>query len=183
MRKILVTPATFKPLEVEAVKVRPELRIASATDNIVVADMIQSAIEAYEEYTNGVLCRSTWDLYLDRFPRGREFETPGPLASITSITYLDSSGASQTLATSVYTVDITIPFVGRIALKSGECWPGTYSEPNAVIIRAAIGYANAAAIPQKIKDGLLAKIQELYYGIDMSAKYLNDWRNHRIIPV
>jgi uncharacterized phiE125 gp8 family phage protein len=182
MKKVLVTAATFKPLEVEAVKVRPELRIAAATDNLVVADLIQSAIEAYEEFTNNVLCLSTWDLYFDEFPD--EIETPGPLSSITSVKYLDTSGAEATLATTVYKASTSNnPLFGLITLKYGQSWPSAYSEADAVYARAVLGYANAAAIPQLIKNGLIAKIQELYYGIDMRARYEADWSQYRRQPI
>jgi uncharacterized phiE125 gp8 family phage protein len=182
MRQVLVTAATFKPLEVEAVKVRPELRIAAATDNLVIADMIQSAIEAYEEFTNNILCLSTWDLYFDEFSDG--IETPGPLSSITSVKYLDGSGTEATLATTVYKASTSNnPLFGLISLKYGQSWPSIYSEVDAVYVRAVMGYANAAAIPQRIKDGLLLKIQEIYYGTDLSEAYQNCWKFNRRSPI
>jgi uncharacterized phiE125 gp8 family phage protein len=184
MRKVLVTAATFKPLEVALVKRRPELRLTSSTsadEDLVIADMIESATEAYEEYTNNILCLSTWNLYLDVFPN--EIEVPGPLSSVVSITYLDTDGVLQTLATTVYKVDTTSPLAGRITLKYGEEWESTYPEANAVIVQFIAGYANAGAIPQRIKDGLIAKIQELYYGGDLSVIYKNRWLANRRKPI
>jgi uncharacterized phiE125 gp8 family phage protein len=184
MRTVLITAATFKPLEVEAIKLRPELRIASSTDDLVIADMLQSAIEAYEEFTNNILCRQELDLYLDRFPRHREeIETPAPLASVTSITYLDSAGDSQVLASSTYKVDGKSPIVGRIALSDGESWPHTPHEIDTVTIRLASGFADANSIPRRVKDGLLLKIQEIYYGTDLSEACESCWRKWRRIPI
>ncbi len=185
MRKILVEAATFKPLEVELIKVRPEVRgLVSETDNLLIADFLEAAIEGYQEFTNGILCRSTWDLYLDRFPRHHgEISTPAPLASVTSITYLDASGASQTLAEPVYSVDISDPLSGRIALTYGQCWPSACCQANAVTVRFLAGYANAAAIPHRIKDGLIAYIQEMLTGADLGAVYHERWSAFRRIPV
>jgi len=168
-------------MEVEAIKIRPEMHVAGTASDLIIADHLQSAIEAYEEYTDNILCRSTLDLYLDEFPD--EIETPGPLYDVTSISYLDSSGATQTLAETVYVFDGSIALAGRIAPKNGQSWPSTLQQINAVTIRAEIGYANAASVPQRIKDGLLAKVQEIYYGTDLEAIYEACWRSYRRICV
>jgi hypothetical protein len=41
----MVAPAAFKPLEVALIKTRPELRIDAADDDLVLADLIQGAME------------------------------------------------------------------------------------------------------------------------------------------
>ncbi len=198
MRRVLVTPAGFEPLDLEMVKARPELRIAGPTDDAVIADMIRSAVEAYEEYTGNVLCLSTWDLYLDGFPGHHHhhphdaIETPAPLAQIsgdsppvdvTSIAYLDGSGSSRMLPSSHYKLDMSSEVVGRIVLRHGQSWPHALHEANSVVVRFAVGYADADSIPRRIKDGLLLKIQELYYGGDLSASYQACWNKYRRIPV
>ena len=68
MRTVLVTAATFQPLEVDEIKVRPELRITTDDDDINLKAYIRSAVKSYEDYTGRVLCASTWDLYCDEFP-------------------------------------------------------------------------------------------------------------------
>lgn len=182
MRKVLTTAATFNPLEVDLIKLRPELRIATTTDDPILAGCIRSAIAACENYTNNVLCQSTWTLYFDGFEA--EMETPAPLVSVTSIKYLDSSGVEQTLSTDYYKASTSHnPINGLITLKSGQSWPSTYDEADAVYIECVIGYANPNAIPPDVIDGLVAKVQELYYGVDMSAKYQDCWENYRRIPI
>lgn len=179
MRKVLIVPATFKPFEVAQIKLRPELRVAGSADDLIIADLLQSAVEAYEEYTDQILCLSTWDLYLDAFPDADGIETPAPLSSVTSISYLDSTGASQSLASSVYAVDTTHPLAGRIVLKSSQSWPAVIDQINCVTVRIVAGYANAASISQRIRDGLLAKVQEIYYGTDLASIYEANWRSYR----
>lgn len=191
MRKVLVTAATFMPIDVELAKLRPELRLEGTDDDLLLADFILSAAEAYEEFTNNVLCRSTWDLYLDAFPDSDTIETPGPLCEhtldsppvdATSITYYDESNVLQTLATTVYKVDVTDPLCGRITLKYGQSWPSTYSETNVVIVRFTAGYENSGAIKRSVKDGLMAKVQELYDGVDRAPIYYSLWANSRRVP-
>lgn len=173
MRKVLVTASTFKALEVEEIKLRPELRITTDTDDQILQGFIHSAVEAYQEFTDHILCSSIWDLYLDEFPD--EIELPAPLISVTSITYTDSAGVSQTLGASTYVVDTTSAVKGRVVLAYGEVWPSTYAQINVVRVRFVSGYANAAAIPWRVKDGLILKVQELYDGIDRSGLYEPCW--------
>jgi uncharacterized phiE125 gp8 family phage protein len=179
MRKQLITGALFLPIEIDQVKQRPELRLEGIDDDPVIAEHIISAIGAFEEFSNCILCESTWDLTMDRFLK--EIETPGPLQSVTYIKYLDASGVEQTLPTTVYKVDTSSKLAGRIALRYGQLWEQTYQEINAVTVRIVAGYANPASIPQRIKDGLMLKIQELYYGGDLSEAYAECWRFHRRI--
>lgn len=182
MRKVLTTAATFQPLEVDIIKLRPELRLTTTTDDPVIAGYIRSAIAAYESFTNNVLCQSTWTLYFDEF--SAEMETPAPLVSVTSIKYLDSSGVEQTLSTDVYKPSTSHnPLNGLIALKGGQSWPSTYEEMDAVYIECVIGYENPNAIPPSIIDGLVAKVQELYYGVDMSGRYEDCWSEYQRIPI
>lgn len=174
-------PATFRWAEVEIIKLRPEIHEDGNERDIALADAITGAVEAYEEFTNNILCLSTWDLYLDKFPT--RIDTPGPLSSITSITYLDSAGASQTLATTYYKIDISDPAGGRITLKNGQTWPSTYSEADAVVVRLMAGWADPNSIPERVKQGLVLSIQESLDGIDRSASYEACWRRYRRIPV
>lgn len=183
MRKVLVTASSFRPLEVDLIKDRPELRIAATTDDRTLDDLIVSAVNAYEDYTNNILCSSTWDIYLDCFPI-EDIEVPAPLISVSSVKYLDTSGTQQTLSTDYYkAVTSHNPIAGIISLKYGQSWESTYNEKDAVIIRIVAGYATPDAIPRCVKDGLIAKIQELYYGIDMSGKYHADWDSQRRITI
>lgn len=181
MRITLVTRAAFWPFEREMIKSRPELKITGSDQDRTVDEMIQSAVEAYEEYSQQILRESTWDLYLDSFPR--EIETPAPLISVDSISYLDESGTLQPLSDSVYTVDTSGRLTGRISLKHGQSWPYSLRQANAVVVRILAGYANPDSIPRLIKDGMLLKMQEILYGTDLSLAYEACWATYRRIPI
>ena len=81
-----------------------------------------------------------------------------PLQSVTSIKYLDTAGAEQTLASYTYRVD-AVREPGRIALDYGKYWPSTYPVMNAVTVRFVAGYAT---VPEPIRWALLMLINELY---------------------
>lgn len=84
-----------------------------------------------------------------------------PLASVTSVTYVDGSGTTQTLASNQYQVD-TRRTPGRISPAYGVSWPDTRWQPNAVIVRYVAGYASAAAVPDDLKQVLLLACGMLY---------------------
>lgn len=155
----LVTPPAEEPITLSEAKAYA--RIDFSDDDTLIAGFIVAARQQCETITRRALITQTWDLILGEFPE-REIEIPlPPLQSVTSITYLDDSGVSQTLATSVYKVD-TANLPGRITLKSGQSWPSTYDESAAVTIRFVAGYGNAAAVPDGIKSWLKLRTSTMY---------------------
>jgi uncharacterized phiE125 gp8 family phage protein len=75
-----------------------------------------------------------------------------PVQSVTSITYQDADDATQTLATSVYSLVANHKCGPRIVLKSGQSWPATYSRDDAVTVTFVAGFPSAAAVPHRIKQ-------------------------------
>jgi uncharacterized phiE125 gp8 family phage protein len=114
-----------------------------------ISDLLEAATGDAEALTNRRFVTQTWDFTRDCFPSCSTMEVPfPPLQSVTSITYIDSNGDSQTLSTDVYVVD-TAPEPGEIRLKYNQVWPVTRSDPNAVTVRAVVGYGAASAVPSK----------------------------------
>lgn len=121
--------------------------------------LIASARDAAEQELHRYLITQTWDFYFDEFPKEApyEFILP-PLSSVTSITYVDEDGATQTLAASVYSVDAKSR-PARISLAYDQSWPDTRVQNNAVTIRFIAGYGAAAAVPQRVKMWMLMRIK------------------------
>jgi uncharacterized phiE125 gp8 family phage protein len=62
-----------------------------------------------------------------------------------------------------HTVDASSNEMGRIALAWNRFWPSTRYTINAVTIRFAAGYGDAAEdVPQAIRQGILIEISNLY---------------------
>lgn len=137
---------------------------------------IRSARVAAEGRTRRALITQTLDLYLDGFPLW-ELKLPRPtLQSVTSITYTDTDGASQTLSASTYQVD-TASAPARIAPSYGNVWPTARRQMNAVRIRYVTGYGAAVDVPSGIKSWMLLRIGTLWENrasllIDPSAKIM-----------
>ena len=74
-----------------------------------------------------------------------------PLQSVTSITYVDDAGDTQTLSSSLYQVD-TKSQPGRIIPAYGESWPTVRSNTlNAVTVNFVAGYGDD---PEDVPAGL-----------------------------
>jgi len=120
------------------------------TDDTLIDTFIESAREWCEQYTRRAFITQTWTQIIDwGFPRAIILPHP-PLISVTSITYIDTSGTSQTLAATEYTVDIQ-----RAPGRAYEAWTKTF--PTTRYIRQAVtvtytaGYGAAStAIPAPI---------------------------------
>lgn len=163
----LDTAPTSEPLLLGEAK--HHLRINANDDDAYVKTLITAAREQAEDYTHRALINQTWKLYLGMFP----FNTPGafpdaiivpkpPLSSVTSITYTDTSGVSQTVDASDYDVD-TASEQGRITPAFGEVWPTARDAPNSVVVTFVAGYGSAAtSVPTRIKQGMLIAIGDMY---------------------
>ncbi len=116
--------------------------------------LIASARLTAETRLKRYLITQTIDFYLDGF--SGDIKLP-PFQSVTSITYTDSDGATQTLATDQYVAEMS-----KITLAYGESWPETRQQNNAVKIRLVVGYGNASAVPACIKNWMLIRIKQAY---------------------
>lgn len=147
----------------------------------VVSRKIKAAREWVEGYLNRALVEQTWRYRLDEFPHGhrhspdtladyleaRQIWLPrSPLISITSIEYVDTAGASQTLSASAYVVD-TDGEPPRIAEAYGFEWPTTYPELNSVTVTAVHGNVTGSPLditdcPESIREAIMILAAEMY---------------------
>lgn len=162
MNLVLITPPATEPLTTLEAGLHLRVEPLSEDDPYIDA-LITAARQHVEQHLGRALVTQTWEAVLDEFPEGDEIRlSKGALQSVTSVTYLDSAGAQQTLATSEYQVD-TASVPGRIVLAPSESWPDTDSDRvNAVRVRFVAGYGAASAVPQPIKAAMLLLIGHLY---------------------
>jgi len=152
---VSVAPAV-EPVSLDEAKV--QCRIDSTFDDDEITAMIVAARNQAELKLNRYIITQTIDAYYDRFISC--FELP-PLQTVTSITYLDNNGDSQTLAASQYVVDDkSIP--ARITPAYGVTWPSTYDQTNAVSIKFIAGYGLAADVPEVIKQWIKLQVTQYF---------------------
>lgn len=132
----------------------------NTTDDGLLAMLIAAARAAAEHELGRYLVSQTVDLHLDEFPESNEIRLP-PLQSVSSVTYVDSDGATQTLAADQYAVD-SVSRPARIAPAYGVTWPATRAQAGAVRVRFLAGYGAAAAVPACVKHWMLVQIKAGY---------------------
>lgn len=159
----LVTAPTTDPLDLETVKKQCRMEGLGDEDAFFTSQLIPAVRDHAELATGRALLTQTWDLKLDAFPLEGWIEIPKPpLISVTSVTYVDTGGVTQTFASSNYLVDAPVgPRCrrGRVALASGQAWPTTQSRVNAVTVRFVAGYgASRTALPPLLVAALLMDV-------------------------
>lgn len=143
----LVIPAASEPITLADLKL--QCRVDTTDDDALLTACIAAARAKAENYTETALISQTWEQTLDAFPAAEiELRKP-PVTSITSVTYLDAAGATQTLSSTLYTLD-TATFPGWLLPKFNTPWPDTQGSANCVTMRYVTGYVNAAAVPADI---------------------------------
>ena len=138
------------------------LKVLTNNEDTLITNMITAAREEVENYCNISLVEQTIEESFPCFPVAENYNTlsslwlsVSPLISIDSISYIDTDGNSQTLATTVYDLDDKQK-PGKVTLKHNQTWPSTAKIENAVTITYKAGYGTTAAdVPQAIKQAML----------------------------
>lgn len=152
------TPPTAEPVTLGELKTA--LQVGHSADDAPLTVILGTSRAWVENESRRQLMSATYTLTLDYFPC--EIELPrSPVQSVTSITYLDSNGTSQTLATTVYAVD-TACEPPMVRLKYGQVWPTTYGIENAVTIVFVAGYSTAALVPPETKQAIICFARQQY---------------------
>lgn len=119
--------------------------------------LISGAVRDVERFTRRALVDQTWELTQSRFPCWAICLPRPPLQTITSITYVDSDGTTQTLDPSLYEVSDESPAVLQPAYN--QVWPETRpGTVGAVKITYVAGYGpDSTTVPDEYKN-LIAEL-------------------------
>lgn len=171
LARTLVAAPADEPISTYDVKEQSIIEIVA--DDTIINGHIIAARQHIENITNRALVTQTWDLFLDHFHA--VIEVPKSLLqSVTSITYVDADGSSQTLSSSVYTVD-TDTDPGRIYLAYNQSWPTIRAIRHAITIRFIAGYGDADSVPRDIKLAMLLMVAHYYENREATSPVqLND---------
>ena len=166
----LVTAPAVEPVSLAEAKLH--LRVDIDDENDLIDTLITAAREYVETFTHRALITQTYDLKLDDFPTswsstGRDLEQvsegaiwlcPPPVSSVTSITYVDTNGATQTWSAALYTTDLPAgpkARPGRVLPAFSQWYPVMRSVANAVTVRFVAGYgATGATVPNALKAAM-----------------------------
>jgi uncharacterized phiE125 gp8 family phage protein len=176
----LVTGATDEPIRLDEAKLHVRRTDIEDDDEYFDTFLIPAVRARAEQQTGRQLLTATWDWVLDRFPCDATealIVPKAPLQHVSSISYIDSDGATQTWSSSNYLVDApgavtvatdvykvlgTTVTRGRITPAYGLTWPTTRSQMNAVTIRFLAGYGTASDVPYQLKRAMLLDLGTLF---------------------
>jgi len=164
MPSLTRTVASGTPEPVTVDEFRNHIKSDTDDEDIALLGYLMAARRGMEEEYATALVPQTCVLRLDSFPidcRLGEIELRiAHVTSITSIQYIDTDGATQTLAGANYTADVySTP--ARIRPAYGLSWPATRLDMNAVTVTFVAGYATPADVPFNVKAALLLLAAEL----------------------
>lgn len=166
----LVTQPAQEPITLAQFK--EHARISRDDEDATIKGYIAAARLYAETRQRRQLITATWRLTLDGFPcagvtypygcytYGTEpdqfaIKVPRPpLQSVTSITYVDTDGVTQTLDDDLYRVDAESE-PGRITPAYNQSWPYTRPQTNAVTVTFVAGYgATPATVPATTRQAI-----------------------------
>lgn len=158
----LITGPIEEPVTLVEMKTHLKVPSVLTDDDSYISGLISAARGEAEKFTRRAFLNQTWEQYFDHFPASGILPDRDqvayshdidrwflrllrpPLQSVTSITYIDMNGATQTLDQANYVVDAaTEP--ARISPAFGKFWPPARLIPNAVTVRFLAGYADTTA--------------------------------------
>lgn len=161
----VTTAATSEPVTAEEAKRR--LHITFDDDDPDIDLMIKSARDHAEKYCNVRFASQTVEMKCDGFCDFVRLPE-APANNVTSIAYIDTTGAPQTLPDTVYELR-NDGFEVSIVTKYSQQWPAI--QPGSrITVTAVVGYTDA---PPAVKQAILLFLGDIYENRENAE--LDDW--------
>jgi uncharacterized phiE125 gp8 family phage protein len=179
--------ASTATLPVSVSDMKDYLKVSTTADDTLIEALIKAAARYLENYLGRALLTKTIVEKHDYFPTGTapiELRI-APVASITSVVYLDTDGTtSTTWNTSNYALDNSSSLgKGRLILKQSAFYPSVAQQLAAVTITYQAGYGGVVtAIPEEILTGIKLLTAEFYQNREPRVKQLPTTVEHVVQP-
>jgi uncharacterized phiE125 gp8 family phage protein len=155
----LPTVVTAEPASepVTLAEAKAQCRVDGSSSDTELNIYLKAARIFVEEYTGTKLVSQT------ALMQARSFcdlvDLPAaPIISVTSVKYLDTDGAEQTLASSVYEL-VNTGLEPQIRRKINQVWPSIRCASDAVRVAAVVGYST---VPEPIRAAILLIISSWF---------------------
>lgn len=135
-------------------------RIKTRHDDATLQRFLKGAQRAAEGYLRRKLITQTWTQYFDEFDDPLYLRFP-PLSSVTSVSYLDTDGDTQVLATSVWEA-AEENGIGIVRRKFGQVWAATRGHEDTVWVPFVCGYGDPEDVPEPIKSAIRIHAAHFY---------------------
>jgi uncharacterized phiE125 gp8 family phage protein len=151
MKRVLITAPAIEPISVA--ELRDQSRITGNDEDGHLAALITKARTYVEEKEWRAHITQTWDFYFDSFAPRLCLSKP-PNQSITTVTYVDTNGDTQTVDSGVYELGEE-DGLGFVRLAFNQDWPSDARiHPDTVIARVVCGYGGVSSVPATTKHAI-----------------------------
>ena len=154
----VITPPTEEPITLAEAKAN--LRVVFDDEDADISRMIRAARQMAEERLNRALMPQVLAFGAEGFCGALRVPRP-PLRQLDSITYIDSDGTAQVLPGAGYVVD-GFADPPLISAAYNTPWPSTRAQSSAVVVQYQAGYADAASVPEPIRQWMFLAINAFY---------------------
>jgi len=151
---VTTVAAASEPVDLATAKAH--LRVDADDENAGISALIAAARDYVELYCGIAIVQRTVTIKCDGFADFAALPLV-PLISVSSVSYVDGTGATQTLAGSVYEARAD-GMDASIVLKNGQSWPDV-QDGSRITVTAVVGFAT---IPDAIKHAILLLVGEWY---------------------
>jgi uncharacterized phiE125 gp8 family phage protein len=163
MQLKLITAPSAEPVALSDAKAQCFIDPSDTSRDAVLTGYIAAARQLVENETGLALMPQTWELQLPYFPLPCRNDYYGiirvpklPFQSVVSMTYTDTNGNAQTLTENTdFEVHFDQTSRSCVLPPYNKFWPTTRYYPGSVKFRYVAGYADAASVPQAIKQAIL----------------------------
>lgn len=154
---------------VSLAELKAHLKIDHTADDASLMSLISMGRQAVERDTGQSLITQTWVLRRDDWPCKYIELHHAPVQSVTSITYVDTAGATQTWSSSEYVVDIySKPALVRCGYSYS--WPSIRGDERGIAVTYVAGYGAAGtSVPYELRQAVLLRCQLEYDGWNADA--------------
>lgn len=150
-------------LAVSLSEAKTHLRVSGTSQDDHITLLIQSATERLERDTNRAILSTQWQQAQHTFPSGQDqlVLNMGPATSVSSITYVDDNGDTQTLDSSLY----TFSQARGVVFIEDSSWPSTdlQTKSDKVFINFVCGSPDADCVPRLFKQAILLETGRAYF--------------------
>ena len=179
----LWSDALSVPPAIEPVSTEDARRNCDLDDDYRDSDLRLWIVEAREQVEHDArvaLITQTRVLKFDCWSNWIKMAAVSPVASITSIAYTDTAGASQTLSTDVYGTDLSSA-PAAVYIKCNQSWPELYDQPRSISITYVAGYGSTAeTVPAAARSAILMLVRHRF---DMPELVAAGGRNAVLVPL
>jgi uncharacterized phiE125 gp8 family phage protein len=165
MNQILTRTSAPASMPVTLTEAKAHLRVTGSDEDTVITDLIAAATGMFDG-PNGMIGKAlitqTWTIATSCADgAGRIMLTVPPVASVSSISYYDPDGISQTLDVANY---LLIGSDDRKWLEPdmGQAWPTTQRRADAITVTVSSGFGDASDVPDTLRRAILLTIGHWY---------------------